>query len=190
MVDLLDAAHALHRFMRAQGWQYCFIGGFALQHWGEPRLTLDIDLTLLAEFGDEARFVDGMLEAFEPRIAGAREFALERRVLLLRSAGGVDIDVALGALPFEVAAVERSKVIEMMPGREVRLCSAEDLVVFKAFADRPRDWLDIETILARQGVEAIDWAYIDAMLGELAALKEQPELLSRLQRLREAASRS
>jgi hypothetical protein len=189
MVDLLDAAHALHRFMEAQGWRYCFIGGFALQHWGEPRLTLDIDLTLLVDFGDEEKYIDRLLQAFEPRIAGAREFALERRVLLLRSSGAVDIDVALGALPFEVAAVERAKVVEMMPGREVRLCSAEDLVVFKSFADRPRDWLEIETILARQGVEAIDWTYVDAMLGELAALKQQPELLSRLRRLRGGASR-
>ena len=26
----------------------CLIGGMALQRWGEPRLTLDIDLTFLA----------------------------------------------------------------------------------------------------------------------------------------------
>lgn len=184
MIDLLEAAHGLHRFVTAQGWRYCFIGGFALQHWGEPRLTLDIDLTLLADFGDEARYVDVLLDAFEPRIAGARQFALERRVLLLRSAAAVDIDIALGALPFEVSAVARSLEVELLPGREVRLCSPEDLIVFKAFADRPRDWLDIETVIARQGATALDWTYIDEMLGELAALKEQPELLARLHQLR------
>ena len=29
-------------------------------------------------------------------------------------------------------------------------CSAEDLVVFKAFASRDKDWLDIEGIVLRQ----------------------------------------
>lgn len=188
MVDLLDAAHALHRFLQDRGWPYCFIGGFALQHWGEPRLTLDIDLTLLADYGDEARYVDTLLAAFEPRIADARAFALQRRVLLLRSNTAVDIDIAFGALPFEISAVARAQVVELLPGREVRLCSPEDPLVFKAFADRPRDWLDIESILARQGAGRLGWAYVDAMLGELAELKEAPHLLPQLHRARDAAS--
>ena len=29
------------------------MGGVALQRWGEPRLTQDVDLTLLTGFGDE-----------------------------------------------------------------------------------------------------------------------------------------
>lgn len=186
MVDLLDAAHALHRFLQERGWRYCFIGGFALQHWGEPRLTLDIDLTLLADFGDEARFVDGLLAGFAPRIADARAFALQRRVLLLRSDTAVDIDVAFGALPFEVSAVSRAQPVELLPGREVRLCTPEDLLVYKAFADRPRDWLDIETVIARQGADRLDWGHVDAMLGGLADLKEAPHLLPQLHRVRDA----
>jgi hypothetical protein len=189
MVGLVDAAYALHRFLVARDWSYCFIGGLALQHWGEPRLTLDIDLTVLAGFGDEARYVDALLQAYEARIVDAREFALKRRVLLLRSRDGVDIDLSLGALPFEKAAVARASAIELLPGKPVRLCSAEDLVVFKAFADRPRDWIDIDSVIARQGVTALDWALIDSQLSELAALKEQPELVEKLHRLRAGAAR-
>jgi hypothetical protein len=32
----------------------------------------------------------------------------------------------------------------------IRTCSAEDLIVYKAFADRPRDWIDVEGVLLRQ----------------------------------------
>ena len=49
------------------------------------------------------------MEAFEPRIEACREFALQNRVLLLKSAEGIGIDIALGALPFEEEAARRSQ---------------------------------------------------------------------------------
>ena len=62
-------------------------------------------------------------------------------------------------------------------------CSAEDLVVLKAFAARGRDWIDVEGIIVRQA-GALDWPYIEEHLGPLAALKEAPEILTELAKLR------
>ena len=45
--DVLDAALRLQEFCRARDWRFCFIGGLAVQKWGEPRVTDDVDLTLL-----------------------------------------------------------------------------------------------------------------------------------------------
>ncbi len=185
MLDLIEAAHELQRFLLERRRRFCFIGGLALQHWGEPRLTLDVDVTVLCAFGDEPAVVGELLATYAARIPDARAFALARRVLLLRSGAGVDIDLSLGALPFEASAVERAREIEMLPGRPLRLCSAEDLIVYKVFVDRPRDWIDVETVLLRQGGRSLDWAYIDSHLSELAALKEQPDLVHRLHRLRD-----
>ncbi len=42
---VLAAAGEVERFCQRQGWRFCFIGGVALQRWGEPRLTQDVDLT-------------------------------------------------------------------------------------------------------------------------------------------------
>jgi hypothetical protein len=53
-------------------------------------------------------------------------------------------------------------------------CSAEDLVVLKAFADRPQDWLDIEGIIVCHG-RALDRAHV---LDELISLLEMKEDLS------------
>jgi hypothetical protein len=39
----------------------CLIGGLAVQRWGEPRLTLDIDLTLSIDLETEEQVVNGML---------------------------------------------------------------------------------------------------------------------------------
>ena len=63
-----------------------------------------------------------------------------------------------------------------------RLCSAEDLIVHKAFANRPQDWIDIETIILRQG-EKLNTGLVLQELTPLVALKEQSEILLRLHRL-------
>lgn len=62
------------------------------------------------------------------------------RVLLLQSKDGIGIDIALGALDFERSAIERAKDVEVIDGKFLHLCSPEDLVVMKAFADRALDW--------------------------------------------------
>jgi hypothetical protein len=78
MVDLLAEAVRLEAFLESRGWRYCFIGGLAVQHWGEPRLTRDLDLSLWTGFGSEASFVDALLGVYSPRIESARDFALAR----------------------------------------------------------------------------------------------------------------
>ncbi len=108
MKDVLQAAAELQTFCQRQAWRFCFIGGIAVQRWGEPRQTVDADLTLLTGFGAEENFVDRLLTAFEPRRSDAREFALRQRVLLLRDAHGVALDVALAGFPFEERTIERS----------------------------------------------------------------------------------
>jgi hypothetical protein len=104
---VLAAAGEVEQFCRDQGWAFCFIGGVAVQRWGEPRLTQDVDLTVLAAFGGEANVADAFLRAFQPRRADVRAFALQNRVLLLRTARGIDVDVALGALPSEERTIQR-----------------------------------------------------------------------------------
>jgi len=54
MINLFEAARQLQVFCDGQGWRSCFIGGLAVQRWGEPRVTLDADLTVLAGLGGEA----------------------------------------------------------------------------------------------------------------------------------------
>ena len=183
MTEVIQAAIELQAVCQAQGWKYCFIGGLALQRWGEPRETVDADLTLLTGFGGEEPFIRILLEHFAGRIRNAAQFALDRRVLLLRSRKGVGLDIALGALPFEEMAVRRSTDFEYLPGIALRTCSAEDLVVMKSFAGRGQDWVDVERIIVRQ-TGKLDWDYVHAQLRPLAALKEAPEILDQLERRR------
>ena len=184
MNELTRLAIELQEFCDRRQWKFCIIGGIAVLHWGEPRFTMDLDLTLLTGFGGEESYVDEWLAHYKARIDGARDFALRNRVLLLRSSEGIGIDIALGALPFEEKAIERAVLIEMEPGAAVKLCSPEDLIVMKAFADRDLDWNDIRGILVRQGSDHLDWDHIIEYLTPLCEAKEASGILTRLLKMK------
>ena len=184
--EVLATALRLQKFCQSMGWRFCFIGGLAVQKWSEPRVTDDVDLTLITGFGAEESFIDPLLSLdwLVPRNPNAREHALTRRVLLLQTRDGVGVDVAMGAFPFEEQATARAREIELLPGCDLRICTAEDLIVFKVFATRAKDWMDVEAAIIRQGDANLDWRYIREQLTPLLALKEAPELLEQLDALR------
>jgi hypothetical protein len=183
VTEVIRAAAELQAVCARQQWRYCFIGGLALQRWGEPRETVDVDLTLLTGFGGEEHFIEILRSHFESRIEDAAQFALDRRVLLLRTKAGVGLDIALGGLPFEESAVARASVFAFPGDARILTCSAEDLVVMKAFAARSKDWMDIEGIIVRQ-TGKLDWAYLWAQLRPLIELKGAPEILAQLEKRR------
>ena len=183
MTEVLRAAEELQAFCHERGWRYCFIGGIALLRWGEPRETIDADLTLLTGFGGEEPYIRDLLQRFESRVSEGLQFALANRVLLLRSESGVGLDVALAGLPFEESAVNRATPFVYLPGLTLTTCTAEDLIVMKAFAARPKDWLDVEGVIVRQSGR-LDWGYVDRHLRPLAQLKEAPAILEDLERRR------
>jgi hypothetical protein len=182
---LIRAAADLQAVCERHEWRYCFIGGLAVLRWGEPRETVDVDLTLLTGFSNERQYIDSLLMAFAPRIEHAADFALTNRVLLLRAASGVGLDIALGGMPIEESAVRRATRYTFPPDVPLQTCSAEDLIVLKAFADRPKDWIDIEGVVIRHSPE-LDWPYVIDHLAPLAELKEAPGLVGRLEQLRAA----
>ena len=186
---VFDAAREVQDFLRRSGSEFCFIGGVALQRWGQPRFTRDVDLTLLCPLGSEASAIDRILGGFSMRIPDARAFALKNRVLLVQTAAGIPIDVALGALDFEHRCVERASEFDFGPGLNLRICSAEDLVVLKTFAGRGQDWVDVEYVIVRQRGR-LDWRLIESELAPLLELSGTPENLETLKSLRHRVEKS
>lgn len=181
MTELFAAALDLQRFCTERSWKFCFIGGVAVQRWGEPRFTKDADMTLLTGFSGAEAYVDALLTEFSPRRPDARELALQRRVLLLTHRDGVTLDVALGAFSFEAHSIERASWWQQAPDVRIFTCGPEDLIVHKAFANRDLDWMDVERIIMRQG-RKLDVDLIWRELRPLVELKEEPDILTRLQR--------
>ena len=99
--------------------------------------------------------------------------------MLASAANGIPVDIAFGGLPYEARVVERGSAFEFVAGDNLRTCSAEDLVVMKAFAGRERDFLDLEGVIVRQGA-ALDWRLVEEELRPLLAVKGEPETWERL----------
>ena len=175
MNAILVAASEVLAWLSENDWPACVIGGLAVQRWGEPRLTQDVDVTVVVALGSEGRMLDAALAYFAQRREDARAFALRHRVLLVRASNGVALDLAFGATGFEIESVKRSSMWDVEPGRALRTCCAEDLIVHKLVAGRPRDVADIEGVVARQRGK-LDIGWIRQWTEAFAELKEDPDL--------------
>ena len=157
------------------------IGGVAASLLGKPRLTKDIDAVVL-EADAETLIESGAPYGFLPRIEDAVEFARNTRMVLLRfSEGAIDVDLSLGALPFEYEVIERSLMIDVTPEVSVRVASPEDIVIMKAVAGRGRDFMDIENII--QANPDLDVDRIRQWVREFSAVLEMPEIHDNLEKL-------
>ena len=101
-------------------------------------------------------------------------------MILIQTQSGIALDIGMGALEFEVDSVQRASIWKISELFSIRTCTADDLVVHKAFASRDRDWLDVEGILMRQG-KKLNLPQIFAALRPLVELKEDPDILPRLE---------
>jgi len=186
---LIGAAQQVQQVLDNATIPFCFIGGFAAQRHAEPRVTRDVDVSILTGLGNEPRVIDVMLAAFTPRREDARAFAERYRVLLLKTTDEIGIDATLTALPFEAEIIERGSIFEYAPGIWLRTCSAEDLLVMKLFAGRPIDWRDVEMILRRYRPDGLDLAAVRSRSAPLLAAKDDSAALAEFEKLVDHASR-
>jgi hypothetical protein len=173
---LVEAADELLRFFRESGRPACLIGGLVVSRWGEPRVTKDVDATVLVDFGQEAHVLSQLLERFRSRDADATRRAQLGRLALLTASNGVDLDISFAAFPFEIEVLERATDWAVMLTVALRTCSAEDLVLYKLVAGRLIDLHDVQSIVTRMGRQ-LDAQRIRLWGGRFAEILGKPELL-------------
>lgn len=156
------------------GIPYMVIGGQAVLRYGEPRLTKDIDLTLGVD-----------LDRLPDVLAVARACALEvlvdpdefvRRTMVLpcrHAESGIRVDLVFSFSPYEREAIRRAQPVAL-GAVQVRFATAEDLVIHKVVAGRPRDLEDIRGVLLKN--PAIDREMIMDVLSEVASGTDEPLL--------------
>lgn len=159
MIPPLAAAAEFHAFLTSRRVPYAIIGAIAVQVWGEPRTTQDLDLTIAVPVEDTDSVITLLLGSFPRRIPDAEDLARRKRVLLLTASNGVPVDVSLALPGYEDDVMARARTVTLTPGVEVRVCSPEDLVIHKCVAGRPNDLRDVEGVVARQR-SSLEVAYI------------------------------
>lgn len=183
MDNLIELALEIQEILEKKGYKFYFIGGLAVQFWGQNRLTDDVDLNLITEFKNEEYIIKDLLATFLPRRADSFEIATNARVVLVKNKDNISIDIALGGFPFEIEAYNNSKIIELPNKKFLRVINPEDLIIMKAFAARPHDWEDVKTIIQSQGKETFNKNRIFNTVKMLSELKEEPEILDKLKQM-------
>lgn len=146
-------------------------GAMAYGYWGVPRGTLDVDVTV---------FVDP--EHLDPVLAllaglGAR-FERDRALDLARRRGvfdvalrGIRVDVYVPDIPLYDSARGRRRRVRFMDV-EVPVWAPEDIALFKLLYFRPKDKVDVETLVRVQS-DALDLSYIRGWLTELVGTADE-----------------
>jgi hypothetical protein len=179
---LVEALRALSDAMNAAGAPWMIIGGIAVIVRGVRRLTTDIDAVVRGD----AIAIGPLLRVLKrfgvaPRIANAEAFAEENLVLLVRhDPTGVDLDVSFGWTAFEHEAISAS-TRESFGSARILTARAEDLVIYKAMAARPKDIEDATALILMH--PDIDLRRVHRRVAELAELSGDPTLVDGLEDL-------
>jgi len=185
MISLIEESADLQQLFESEGKDFFFVGGLALQIWGQPRLTTDIDCTIFTNLKNEDHQIRDLLRKFKSRFSDeqtALDHARRQRVLLLESRYGTGIDILLSGLADVSEELARSSYQQFTQEISLRICSADSLIVFKTVAGRLQDYADIETVLIKQ--QKLDWGYINRSLANASEYQDLGENISMLNRMK------
>jgi hypothetical protein len=182
--DFADLIARLGAELEARRIPFMLIGGQAVLLHGEPRLTQDIDVTMGVgpdRLQDLLGACDGL--GLEPLPDDPHTFARETFVLPAADpATGVRVDFIFSTTPYEAQAIERAVLVDV-GSREVPFATAEDLLLHKLFAGRPRDLEDAAGVVRRKGPE-LDWEYLGRWAREFATLPGREDMPARINAFR------
>ncbi|HUF69336.1 MAG TPA: nucleotidyl transferase AbiEii/AbiGii toxin family protein [Longimicrobiales bacterium] len=181
--DFGDLIARLARALADQDVPFMLIGGQAVLLHGEPRLTQDVDVTLGVP---PTRLVDALAACEATGLTPLPEdvTAFVRDTFVLPTADpqtGIRVDLIFSTTPYEAQAIERSVFIEVN-AVHVPFASAEDLILHKLFAGRPRDIEDAAGVVRRKGRE-LDWVYIRAWAVKFSVVPGREHLLEQVRAL-------
>lgn len=162
MLALVERIRQVHAALSGAGIPHAFGGALALAYAvAQPRGTVDIDVNVFVDPA-RARFVFRSLPAGvswgDDDLAAIRRDG-QVRVWWERT----PLDLFFNTAPFHENTARNARTVPFAGG-EVPVLHPNDLAVFKAFFDRPKDWVDLEAMAA---VASFDVATVRRWLVQL-----------------------
>ncbi len=183
MENLLESVVALQTRLDQSGIPSIVIGGVAVATWGEPRVTRDVDLKVLLERNDADRLLALLAPDYVSLLPDPHQLLQKQAMIFVQDLLGTRLDLLLADTPYDVAAIQRGRTIELQPGVVIRLCSPEDLVIYKLISTRARDHEDAQSVLRRQG-SSLDDNYVLDWLRQFEQALDDSTLVEEYNRLR------
>lgn len=122
----------------------------------EPRGTRDIDVNVFVKADRAEEVFAAMPSGVRHSLLDVTASAQDDQVRLWWDDTPIDVFFAADAFHAEI---DRRCRLVPFAGRSVRVLCAEDLAVFKAMFDRPKDWVDIATMVEADAIDLESAAY-------------------------------
>jgi hypothetical protein len=158
---------------------YIVIGGMANAVWGEPRATLDVDVTVWVDDQEIPAIPERLSDLFTILPENPVDFIRQTRVLPIETHSEVRIDLIFGMLPFELTAIQRG-ISRPVAGKPIQFCTAEDLILHKIISHRDQDLQDVRAILRRRSSD-LDRDYLEPRIRDLSDTLERPDIWTNYQ---------
>ena len=182
MKDLISTLDALIAQLERMGIEYVIMGGLAVRAYAIPRATEDIDFTLAMDCeglpelfrtleSDQYTVPEAYKTGWVDEVKGLKLVKIKRYVV----GRSIDIDLFLAESAYQDEVLRR-KCLADVEARRYWIASAEDLVLLKLVAGRPRDWIDVADVLFTQG--RLDEQYMRRWAVELGVEDELTRALS------------
>ena len=138
---------AIHHALDQAGLPHALGGALALAYHGEPRATVDIDVNVFVPPSDAGK-VGEILRTLDVDLDGLAAAERDGQVRLWWGRTPVDL-----FFDYDDVHTAMANHVEHVPfaGTQIPILSAEDLVFCKTVFDRPKDWIDIDQMLAAAG---------------------------------------
>lgn len=161
-------------------------GAQAVNLHGFPRATADLDLTVELARRTPRSFLVALRKAgFDARFADDAFIAAMRVIPVVHRATKLPVDLVLAGPGLEEQFLDE---VELRPlgRRTIPVLSAENLIVTKLLAGRPKDLEDVRELLAVKG-SALDAARVEEVLRALEEALARNDLVPAFRRLRDTA---
>lgn len=162
---------------------YAIVGSFASGIWGEPRMTLDIDVVVQLG-GDEAgQLVDAFPsdEFYVSRTAVDEAVRTHGQFNVIHPTSGNKVDfMVVGGTVWSTSQIARRRRVQILPDLSANVAAPDDVILGKLMyyceGGSDKHLRDIAGILKRSG-ELVDGKYVDRIAPDLGAADAWRELL-------------
>ncbi len=180
---LLNGLREVTTFLSKQGVKYAVIGGIANQIWGQARFTYDIDLKVLVPDTNYSAVREMLTQAFPT--PGRPELPMNPLIVSV-IIDGIIVDFLLTTPGYEEQLIIRA-IQYSLDDLDIWVCTAEDLIIQKAIANRVKDWQDIAGIMEERFLQ-LEVSYLEEWLTLFAEALDNSEMLSQYHNIREHVS--
>ena len=179
---LAELLEALRATLGAAGLPWYVFGAQAVVALGAPRVTADVDVTVVPGPVATEALLSLLAVHFDARVPDPVIFATRTRVLpLVHRATAMPLDLVLAASPLEEEFARRAIELDL-GGVVAPVATAEDLIVMKLLAGRPKDLEDATGVIRAQG-QKLELHRIRTLLSLLDEALDGAELASRFESL-------